>query len=388
MPVSYGPALRPLWLLEPDAIFLNHGSHGATPASVMAAQDALRLRMEAQPVRFMQSELPAALRAAAARLAGFLGGADGKDLVFVENATTAINAVLRSLRFEPGDEILCTTHSYGAVRNAIAHTCAVTGARMVAADIPFPIAGPAQVEAAVAAVLSPRTRLAVLDHVTSATALVLPIERLVRQCSAAGARVLVDAAHAPGMLAMDVPALGADWVTGNAHKWLYAPKGCAFLWASPQAQHGLHPTNISHGLDKGLIAEFDWVGTRDPTAWLAIGAALDFYDAMGGGAIRSYMHGLVCQGASLIARTLGTEMGAPPAMLGAMASVALPPLAPATREGADRVHDALWGQHRIEVPIMVFADRLWVRISAQIYNSLEDYRALAQALRAMANGVR
>jgi isopenicillin-N epimerase len=336
-----------------------------------------------QPVRFMQRELPSALREAARRLAGFLGAA-GEDLVFVENATTAANAVLRSVRFEPGDEILCTNHTYGAVRNAIAHICAGTGAQVRVAEVPFPLGAPSQAEAAVAAVLSPRTRLAVLDYITSPTAIVLPVERLVAACRAVGAQVLVDAAHAPGMLAMDVAALGADWVTGNAHKWLYAPKGCAFLWAAPAAQVGLHPTTISHGLNQGFTAEFDWVGTRDPSAWLSVGAALDFYAAMGDGAIRGYMHGLACEAAGMIAATLGTEVGAPPAMLGAMASIALPPMAPASLAGALRVHDALWDEHRIEVPVMAFGERLWVRISAQIYNGIEDYRTLASALRRMA----
>ncbi len=378
--VSYGHALRSLFHLQADAVFLNHGSFGLTPKVVLAAQAALRAEMEAQPVRFLSRErLQTRLRAAAHELAQFLG-ASGQDLAFVDNATTGVNAVLRSLRLEPGDEILVTDHTYGAVRNAVRFVCARSGARMVEARLPFPADHGDGIVAAVAAALSKRTRLAVLDAITSVSALVLPVARLAEACRAVGARVLVDAAHAPGMIDLDVTALGADWVTGNAHKWLFAPKGCAFLWASEAAKDDLHPTVISHGFDQGFANEFDWTGTRDPTAWLAIPAALDFYRSMGDSALRGRNHALAAMAAHLLAERWGTERGAPDDMTGSMAVIRLPGRRTATREAGQALNDRLWTEHRIEVPAVAIGADLWLRISAQIYNESMDYEYLAMAI--------
>jgi isopenicillin-N epimerase len=338
--------------------------------------------MERQPVRFMQATLPAALRNAACRLAGFLG-ARGDDLVFVENATSGINAVLRSLELGAGDEILTTSHVYGAVRNAIRHVCGGRGATLIEAPVPFPLDGAATVVAAIAARLGPRTRLVVVDAVTSPTATLLPVTEIAALCRAVGVRLLVDAAHAPGMIPLDLPTLGADWVTGNAHKWLFAPKGCAFLWARQEAQPGLHPVVISHGLGRGFAAEFDWVGTRDPSAWLTVPAAMDFWQALGGEELMARNRVLADQAAQLLAETWDTPIGAPAAMRAAMAAVALPGTGDADPVMAAAIHDRLWTEHRIEVPIVPFAGRLWVRVSAQAYNDLDDYRRLADAVLGM-----
>ncbi|MGE0118255.1 MAG: aminotransferase class V-fold PLP-dependent enzyme [Dongiaceae bacterium] len=373
----YGHGLRDLFDLQTDAVFLNHGSYGLTPRPVLAAQAALRAEMEVQPVRFLaRQRLQPRLRAAAQQLAPFLG-ADGADLAFVDNATTGINAVLRSLPLKPGDEILITDHTYGAVRNAVRYVCARSGAGMVEARLPFPSGGADDIVDAMAAALSPRTRLAVLDAVTSISALVMPVARLAAACRAAGAQVLVDAAHAPGMLDLDVAALGADWVSGNVHKWLFAPKGCGFLWARRALQGDLHPTVISHGFEQGFANEFDWTGTRDPTGWLSIPAALAFYRSMGDGALRARNHRLAVEAAALLAQRWGTETGAPADMLGAMAVVRLPGSRPATSAAAQALNDELWERHRIEVPAMAIGAHLWLRISAQIYNELSDYEHLA-----------
>jgi isopenicillin-N epimerase len=380
--LRHGHVLRPLWLLDPAAAFLNHGSYGACPRAVLAVQQEWRAQMERQPVRFMQATLPAALRNAACRLAGFLG-ARGDDLVFVENATSGINAVLRSLELGAGDEILTTSHVYGAVRNAIRHVCGGRGATLIEAPVPFPLDGAATVVAAIAARLGPRTRLVVVDAVTSPTATLLPVTEIAALCQTVGVRLLVDAAHAPGMIPLDLPTLGADWVTGNAHKWLFAPKGCAFLWAREEAQPGLHPVVISHGLGRGFAAEFDWVGTRDPSAWLTVPAAMDFWQALGGEELMARNRALADQAAQLLAETWDTPIGAPAAMRAAMAAVALPGTGDADPVMAAAVHDRLWADHRIEVPIVPFAGRLWVRVSAQAYNDLDDYRRLADAVLGM-----
>jgi isopenicillin-N epimerase len=373
-------------MLEEGIAFLNHGSYGATPRAVMAAQDEWRLRMERQPVRFMARELPAALRRAARDLAGFLGaeGDDlaGDDLVFVENATAGVNAVARSVALGPGDEVLITDHVYGAVRKALTFLCRDVGATLVEARVPFPLSDDAQVVAAVEAHLTPRTRLAVFDHVTSQTAVIFPVTQLVELCRTRVVPVLIDGAHAPGMVAFQVSDLGADWYVGNAHKWLFSAKGCGFLWAKPEHQASLHPLVISHGLDEGFIAEFDWVGTRDASAWLAVSDAIAFHRRMGHEAVMAHNRNLAAEAAEMLADTWGTEIGAPPAMRGSMAAIRLPGDG-GDLDGAERLHDRLHDDYGVEVPISLWDGALWVRISAQIYNNMADYQRLADAIQAM-----
>ncbi len=375
--IRYGRALRSLFRLEEATTFLNHGSFGLTPVTVLAAQEAFRTEMERQPVQFLnRAALQPRLRAAAGQLAAFLGAA-GEDLVFVDNATTGVNAVLRSFALKPGDEVLITDHTYPAVRNAVRFVCSPAGARIVEARLPFPPEGPDGIVAAVRNALTERTRLAIFDLVSSGSAIVMPATAMARVCRDAGVRVLIDGAHGPGMLDLDLPALQADWVTGNAHKWLFAPRGCALLWATKEAQRDLHPTVISHGFEQGFVNEFDWTGTRDPTAWLAVPAALDFYRSMGDSALRARNHALAIAASELLAQQWGTETGAPAGMVAAMAVVRLPGGLPGTPVAAQAVHDRLWQKYHIEVPVMSIAQALWVRISAQIYNDLDDYRRLA-----------
>ena len=375
---TFGRAIRGEWTLDPDWLTVNHGSFGATPRAVQAAQTHWRDRMEAQPSRFMRSVLPDALRRAAARLAGFVG-ARGEELAFVENATVGCNAVLRSLAFAPGEEMLMLAHGYGAVRNTIAHVAERSGARLVQVAVPFPRPDADAILAALAAALTPRTRLAVLDHVTSGTALVLPAARMVAACAAAGVPVLIDGAHAPGQLELDVGAIGADWYVGNCHKWLMAPKGCAFLWARPDRQDGLHPVTISHGLGQGWLEEFDWTGTRDPSAFLAIDAAIDFHDALGGPALRARNRALAAEATALLAERLGTEAGATAAMAGSMGLVRLPLGGEASAARALALRERLL-EAGTDAPLFAQEGSLWVRISAQAYNELEDYARLADLL--------
>jgi isopenicillin-N epimerase len=373
------PALRPRsdWLLDPAATFLNHGSYGATPRVVLAAQDRWRERMERRPTRFMNDELPAALRDAAGRLAAFVG-AEARDLAFVENATAGCNAVLASLAFAEGDEILLTDHGYAAVRKAAQHIARRTGARIVEAPIGFPVQDATGIADAISSRLGPRTRLVILDHITSPTAVIFPVAELCAMCRAAGARVLVDGAHAPGMLALDVPAIGADWYVGNCHKWLMAPKGSGFLWASPPAQADLHPLVISHGYGQDCCAEFDWIGTRDPTAWLAVPDAIDFHERIGGEELRRRNAALAREAAAMLATAWGTERGTPDALTGSMAAVRLPVREPASAERAAALRIRLFEEHRIEAAVTAFAGALWARVSAQAYNEPADYERLAR----------
>ena len=372
--MRFGRALRPLWLLDEGMVYLNHGSFGATPEKVLTAQSEWRQRLERAPVRFMERTFTPALREAAAALGRFLG-ACGEDLVFVENATAGVNAVLRSLQFAAGDEIVTTGHCYNAVRQALAFVAATAGVRVIEVDVPFPMHSAAEVVEAVAGALSERTKLAVFDHVTSPTALVLPVADLIALCRARGIPVLIDGAHAPGMIPLALGALAADWYTGNCHKWLCAPKGCAFLWTAPERQDATHPLVISHGYREGYLAEFDWTGTRDPSAWLAVTAALDFWHTLGWEDCRTYNTQLAREAAALLCERWSTEHPAPDDLLGTMATVELPPLAQ-----PQALRERLWEGHRIEVPVIAFGGRLWVRISAQVYNESDEYTLLAAAV--------
>ncbi len=376
--IRYGAGLRDRWSLESGMRFLNHGSFGATPIAVQQVQEDWRRRMERQPVRFMR-ELGPRLRAAAARLAAFVG-ADADGLVFVENATQGANAVLRSLRFRPGDRIVATDHIYNAVRTTLAHLAERAGIVVDTVALGLPVASAEAVVAAVdAALAAAPTRLLVIDHVASASALVLPAAELVARAHARGVPVLVDGAHAPGMLDLDVGALGADWYVGNCHKWLCAPKGAGFLHAAPHARADLHPTTVSHGYLDGLAAEFDWIGTRDPSSWLSVPAAIDFHEELGGAALRARNHGLATAAAAALAAELGTETGAPAGLFGSMATVRLPTDGDPGRVGP--IGDALWQRHRIEVPVMPLAGRLWLRLSAAAYTDPQDFSGLAEAVR-------
>jgi len=375
MPPELGAAVRHEWAIDWDFLTVNHGSFGAAPKMVLAAQEEWRRRLEAQPSRFMRAVLPDALRDAAARLAEFVG-ADGKDLAFVENATTGCNAVLRSLRLTPGDEVVVLSHVYGAVRNTVRYVTERAGARMVEAAVPFPRPLPEAIVANLAAVLTPRTRLAVLDHITSSSALVLPLARMVEVCHAAGVPVLVDGAHGPGQVTLDLTALGADWYAGNCHKWLCSPKGSAFLHARADRQEDLHPVTISHGLGKGFLEEFDWTGTWDPSAYLSVPAAIDFHERLGGAALRARNAALAAEGATLIAGRLGTETGAGNELSGSMGVVRLPLAGAATAERGQALRRRMLDAGT-DVPLHVQAGAVWLRLSAAAYNELADYEKLA-----------
>jgi isopenicillin-N epimerase len=333
--------------------------------------------MEANPDRFMRDTMPRALRAAAGRLARFLH-AEERDLVFVENATAGLNAVLRSLEFRRGDEILVTTHTYNAVRQALREVCRRTGAKVVEARIELPVANEESLAAPVASRLRSRTRLVVLDHIASPTGLIFPVRRIAALARARGARVLVDGAHAPGQISLDLPALGADWYSGNCHKWLFAPKGCGFLWVRRAAQAGIHPPVISHGYDSGYTAEFDWTGTRDFCSWLAVPAALAFFAALGPARVRAYNHRLVLAAAARLAAAWGTPLDGPGALHGSLVAIRLPDAL--QRCDHRELAADLLERHRIVAAINALDGQLWLRISAQVYNAPQDYERLARAV--------
>jgi isopenicillin-N epimerase len=375
---SDGKELRKHWMLAEDMHFLNHGSFGATPRVVLQAQQRFRDRLELQPVDFLVRQAPAELRAAAGELAEFLGSR-GEDLAFVENATAGVNAVLRSYPWQAGDELLLSAHAYPAVKQLarfVAHQCHIVIREF---DFAFPLQEGEILERFTAAV-TPATRMAIIDHVSSPLAILYPLQEMLAVCRAKGIRTLVDGAHVPGMLPLEIPALGVDWYVGNCHKWLFAPKGCAFLWAAPNARDFLQPPVVSLRMEEGFPATFDWVGTRDPSAWLSISAAIAFYREMGGPDIPAYLHQTLLEARQLLQDAWQVESPAAPQQLGTMATLPLPLSGEATLERANQIRDQLWREHRIEVPLFALKDRLWIRISAQLYNVMDDYRALASAI--------
>jgi len=371
------------WCLDPAVSYLNHGSFGACPSAVLDKQTALRLELEREPVDFLSGTLPARLDVARETVAEFLT-ADPADLVFVPNATAGVNAVLRSLVLAPDDELLVTNHTYAACRKTVDFVAGRTGARIVVANLPFPCRHEDEILSSVLECVSPRTRLALLDHVTSPTALILPVARLVGELHTRGIDTLVDGAHAPGMVPIDLSGLGAAYYTGNAHKWLCAPKGAAFLHVRRDRQPELHPNAISHGYTKGFHAEFDWTGTVDPTPWLCIPDALHFIGSLMPGGWPQVMaanHALALEARALLLQRLGADIPAPETMIGSMASVPLPPAAPGSpAEQLDHkgLHD--WFRERgVETWLYPHPVPL-LRISAQVYNDLSQYRQLADLL--------
>jgi isopenicillin-N epimerase len=384
------------WLLDPEISFLNHGSFGACPTAVLERQAELRLRMEREPVRFFVRELPALLDQARDELARFVG-VEAQDLVFVPNVTTAVNAALQSLHLAPGDELLTTDHEYNACRNALEHVAARAGARVVVAPIPFPLRSPVQATEALLDRAGPRTRVALVDHVTSQTGLVLPVGEMVAALEARGVATLVDGAHAPGMLPLRVAELGATYYAANCHKWLCAPKGAGFLWARRDRQGALHPTTISHGYNapprgrSRYLEEFDWTGTDDPTAALCVPDALRHLASLVPGGWPEIMRRnreLCLAARRVLCATLEIEPPCPEEMLGSLAALPLPDGtgdAPTSPLYLDPVQDRLLFEHGIEVPVVPWPapPKRLLRISAQLYNSLEEYERLGAALRAL-----
>ena len=381
------------WALDPEVIFLNHGSFGAAPRQVLEEQAELRRQLEAQPVDFFVRFLPGALDQARAGLAEFLG-ADPEGLGFVPNATTGVNAVLSSLRLEAGTEVLVTDHAYNACRNALDRRASEDGATVVVARLPFPIKDPSEVLEALGAAISERTRLALVDHITSPTGLVLPLEEMLALLAEHEVDVLVDGAHAPGMLPLGLESLAPAWYVGNCHKWICAPKGAGFLWARADKRGLTRPAIISHGANlpvderSRFRQEFDWVGTDDPTAWLCVPRALEVMAALLPGGWPEVMQRnreLALEARRLLLSALGVAEPAPPTMVGSLAAVPLPE-GDAGKPSAlysDPLQNRLWQRDRIEVPISPWpaAPQRLLRISAQLYNHRTDYEILASALK-------
>lgn len=376
-------SMHDLFLLHPDVVFLNHGSFGACPRPVFEAYQNWQLELERQPVEFLGRRFNDLMRQAREALGAFVG-ADADDLVYVTNATVGLNSVARSLPLEPGDEVLSTDHEYGALDRAWKFICGKRGARYIRQPVPLPIESAEQVVEAIWAGVTPRTRVLFISHITSSTAIIFPVAELVRRARNAGIMSVVDGAHTPGQVPLNLRGLGADWYVANLHKWLNAPKGAAFLYARHEMQHLLEPLVVSWGWQSDtpgpsrFIDEQEWQGTRDIAAYLTVPEAIRFMQEHDWPRVQQQCHELLRYARQRISALTGLASITPdsPEWFAQMASFPLPAC------NAEILKQRLYDEFRVEVPIVTWNGRQFVRVSIQGYNTQANVDALAAALEA------
>jgi isopenicillin-N epimerase len=388
------PHLRDLFLLRPDVVFLNHGSFGARPRSVFEEYQRWQRELELQPVEFLGRRFAVEMRGAREKLAAYLG-AQADDLVFVPNATTGLNVVARSLRLEPGDEVLTSSHEYGALDSTWRFVCSARGASYINRPVQLPVTSPDEVVEAVWAGVTARTRVVFLSHITSPTALTFPVAELVRRARDAGIMSVIDGAHVPGQRPLALDELGADFYSGNLHKWLCAPPGSAFLHARREVQHLLKPLVVSWGWNRTeqlagaagpgddrrragarFVDEQEWQGTRDPSAYLAVPEAIRFQAEHDWPQVRAQCHDLLLEAR----RQIGELTGLPPICPVSTEWFSQMAAFPLARCDAATLKRRLYDEYRVEVPIVDWNGRQMVRVSIQGYNTREDVDALVAAL--------
>ena len=380
------------WILDPETCFLNHGSFGATPLSVLEEQSRLRNLIESDPVRFFERNYIPLMKAAIGGLSEFMN-ANPEGLVFVKNTTEGVNTVLRSLDLSPGDEIIVTNHSYQACWNAVDFVTERSDAKTVVVDIPFRVKNEEEIIDLIMDKVTGNTVLAMIDTVTSATGLRMPFEKLVRNLQEVGVDVLLDAAHGPGIVPLDLKTMDVAYCTGNCHKWICTPKGSAFLHIREDRKGFVKPLSISHGYSFEGTAqekfeyEFGWPGTQDPTAWLCIPHAIDFLGGLVDGGWQEIMEhntALAIRGREILCGVLGTSPPVPDSMVSSIAAVEMPDegdVGPMSLEG-DPFHNFLLDEFGIQVPVFPWKhhNKRYIRISAQLYNHVEEYEFLADCL--------
>jgi isopenicillin-N epimerase len=380
------------WSLESSRLFLNHGSFGACPDFVIAEQRKWQDLMEQEPVQFFEELMPDLLLKSRKALGAFLS-CPADDLALVSNATSGVNTVLRSLHFEEGDEILVPNHAYQACRNSIDFVAQRWGAKVVEVAIPFPIEGPQIVIDLMKSACTPLTKLVMIDTVTSPTGLRMPFEELTAHFEENGVEVLLDAAHGIGMIPLNLEKLGASYVTSNCHKWLCAPKGSAFLYVRKDKQSKIQPLTISHGHTFPLgdttrfRHEFDWTGTQDISGWCALPAVIEGMAKLvegGWETIMEHNHDLAIQGRNILCERLGIQPPCPDEMIACISTIQLPGelVTPELMHEPDPLHQILSETYNIQVPVWSWPSPAgrYLRISAQLYNSIEQYEQLADAL--------
>ncbi len=374
-----------VWALDPNISFLNHGSFGARPREVLRQQAILREQFEAAPIEVLDRHWRGAgLASARDQVAAFLGAASD-DLGFVTNASSGVACVLRNLHWCEGDEIVTTDHAYNAVLQMMRYVDHYRQPSLRRIELPFPSAGDVEVVNCVMAGLTQKTRLLVIDHVTSPTALCLPIKEICARCAELGIDVLVDGAHGPGMIELDLPSIGCAYYTGNLHKWVCAPPGSAFVWVRQDKQEGIHPLTVSHHYEEGFAQEFLWQGTGDMTPWLTAPAAIQWLGQFGWPRVRQHNHSMAVWAQQFLCDCWSVEPASPidGSMLGSMTTVALPGTTEAWlvrwKDPVELMRH-LYQRHLIEVPVMELWGRWWLRVSCHLHNSKSQYEHLASVV--------
>ncbi len=390
--LEFRSSLRKLWNLDPQIDFLNHGSFGACPRDVLAVQREYQDALEREPIRFLAPErdLEPKLDHVRTVMATILS-VDSQDLAWVRNATEGVNVVLRSMPFLRDDEVVVTNHGYNACNNAVRYAVERVDGFVKTVDVPFPVSEAREITEAIVAAFSPHTRLLVIDHVTSPTGIIFPVEQLTSAAHERGIRVLVDGAHAPGMLAVNLRQLNADYYTANHHKWLCGPKASGFLYVRRDLQDEIRPLIISHAANRPrparsrFLAEFDWQGTFDPSALLSVPAAISFLESHRQCSLAEHMqknHELTIAARHQLVTSIGGHVPAPNSMIGSMATIPLPSGPPLAYGELDPLQQRLFDQYQIEVPVIRWpdAESRWLRFSVQSYNDRDQYERLANAL--------
>ena len=383
-PAPLQPDVASHWMLRGDIAFLNHGSFGSTPRVVFDEQDRWRRRIEAEPVELLGRQCLKLLDEAKAKVGAYLG-MPASDFGFVTNATEGINAVLRSLEptINPGDELVTTTHVYNAVRQAMKYVAQRRGAKYVEVDVKLPVRSPDDIARPVLGALTPRTKLVLVDHVTSATALVFPVETIIGECAKRGVDVIVDGAHAPGMVPLNVEQLGAAYYAGNLHKWTCGPKGAGFIHVRKDRQAAVHPNVVSHFLGQGIVKEFGWQGTRDISAWLAVPKAIEFMSSLGWERVMRHNHALATWAHQRLVKKWNVEPISPldGSLLGSMATMRLPgKLSKMSEDETAVVQQRLYSEHGVEAPLFPFAGEVMLRVACQVYNRPDHIERLGEAV--------
>lgn len=382
-------ALKAEWSLRPGVVYLNHGSFGPSPRPVIEAREAWSRRLEAEPMDFFVRTLEADLDAAAGELGRFVG-ADGDGLVFVPNATVAMNLVAANVRLRPGDEVLATNHEYGAVLRIWRETCRAAGAELVIRRLPEFLDSDEEIAETFLGGMTDRTRLMVVSHVTSPTAVILPVKAICEGARRRGVPVCIDGPHAPATVDVNLAALGCDYYCASLHKWLSAPFGSGFLYVAKRHRQGFRPVVTSWGGSLGgrpasWKDEFTWSGTYDPAPYLAVPEAIRFLERVGVERFRRRTHALTRSVRERVVARTGIKpfVADTPRRYGSMIALPLPPLD--GFEGghgrADPLQLRLWQEHRIEVPVMHWGGHRLLRVSCHLYNTEEDLDRLTAALR-------
>ena len=384
--------LSKYWDLNPKTIFLNHGSFGACPTAVLEHQYKLRTELESDPVHFFDITSKKLWAEAIETLADFIN-ADKEGMAFVTNATSGVNTILRALSLKSGDEILVSDHTYQACWNTVDFVTKRSGAKTVIVPLPYPIENPEEVTQAILRYTTEKTKLALIDTVTSPTGIKLPFEQIVSELQSKNIDVLLDAAHGPGIVPLNLKELKPAYATGNAHKWLCTPKGAAFLYIREDKRLEVNPLSISHGFsvggnaDEKIRLEFDWTGTQDITPWLCIPKSIEHVGSLveGGWAeIMKHNTNLAIQARNIILEVLETPKLCPDSMIVGLSAVALPGEGVATKSvlEPDPLHTLLYEKYKIQVPVFGWPhhNKRYLRIASYLYNSIEEYEYLAEVL--------